>query len=153
MFRTRHWFILGAALLALLGSLVTAQPGTAAEGRPYTNPVKTQKGADPWLEYYNGNYYLVTTSFTGELTMRKSPTLAGLNTAPSVQVWSDNNSSRNWNMWAPEIHFFNGKWYLYYSAGPRGSACCDAQRTHVLESAGTDPMGPYTYKNTSPAPT
>lgn len=148
VFRTRHWFILGAALLALLGSLVTAQPGVAAEGRPYTNPVKTQKGADPWLEYYNGNYYLVTTSFTNELTMRKSPTLAGLATAPSVQVWSDNTAGRNWNIWAPEIHFLDGKWYLYYSAGERGAACCDSQRTHVLESAGSDPMGPYTYKNT-----
>ncbi|ADI09859.1 putative glycosyl hydrolase [Streptomyces bingchenggensis BCW-1] len=91
--RVRHRLTLGAAVLALLASFVTAtvqsaQPAAAADGRPYTNPVKAQKGADPWLEYYNGNYYLVTTSFTGELTMRKSPTLAGLSTAPSVQVWS-----------------------------------------------------------------
>lgn len=148
MFRIRHWFALGAVLLALLVSPVTAQPAAAAAGQPYTNPVKAQKGADPWLEYYNGNYYLVTTSFTNELTMRKSPTLAGLATAPSVQVWSDTTAGRNANFWAPEIHFLNGKWYLYYSAAPSGVACCDSQRTHVLESAGTDPMGPYTYKNT-----
>ncbi|BAC68754.1 putative hydrolase, secreted [Streptomyces avermitilis MA-4680 = NBRC 14893] len=147
VFRTRHWFVLGAALLALLASLVPAQSVAAAGGRPYTNPVKAQKGADPWLEYYNGNYYLVTTSFTNELTMRKSPTLAGLATAPSVQIWSDTTSGRNANFWAPEIHFFNGKWYLYYSGAQSGAACCDTQRTHVLESAGADPMGPYTYKN------
>src|SRR3954468_10697154 len=136
-------------VLAVLIAMVSATtPATAAEGRPYTNPIKSQKGADPWLEYYNGNYYLVTTSFTGVLTMRKSPTLAGLSTAPSVQVWLDSTSTRNWNMWAPEIHFFDGKWYLYYSAGLRNTACCDSQRTHVLESAGSDPMGPYTFKNT-----
>ncbi|MBE4740712.1 MULTISPECIES: family 43 glycosylhydrolase [Streptomyces] len=157
--RARRWstprrsLLLAVALLALFASLLsvqtvhTAQSAAAADGKPYTNPVKSQKGADPWLEYYNGNYYLVTTSFTGELTMRKSPTLAGLSTAPSVQVWSDSTSTRNWNMWAPEIHFFDGKWYLYYSAGPRASACCDDQRTYVLESAGSDPMGPYTFKN------
>ncbi|WP_327745628.1 family 43 glycosylhydrolase [Streptomyces europaeiscabiei] len=148
MFRTRHWLILWAALLALLAPLVTTQPAGAADGRPFTNPVKSQKGADPWLEYHNGNYYLITTTFTGVLTMRKSPTLAGLSTAPSVQVWSDTNSARNNNIWAPEIHFIDGKWYLYYSAAPAGVACCDSQRTHVLESAGSDPMGPYTYKNT-----
>ncbi|MEV0179724.1 family 43 glycosylhydrolase [Streptomyces sp. NPDC050625] len=147
MFRTRHWLVLGAALPAVLASLVTAQPAAAAEGRPYTNPVKAQKGADPWLEYYNGNYYLINTTFTGELTMRKSPTLAGLATAPSVQVWADSTAGRNANMWAPEFHHFNGHWYLYYVAGQAGAACCDTQRTHVLESAGSDPMGPYTYKN------
>ncbi|MET9890196.1 family 43 glycosylhydrolase [Streptomyces sp. NPDC006465] len=147
MFRIRHWFALGAALSALLASILT-QPAVAADGRPYTNPVKSQKGADPWLEYYNGSYYLVTTSFTNELTMRKSPTLAGLATAPSVRIWSDTTSGRNANFWAPEIHFIDGKWYLYYSGAQSGAACCDTQRTHVLESAGSDPMGPYTYKNT-----
>ncbi|MET9436675.1 family 43 glycosylhydrolase [Streptomyces sp. NPDC006551] len=135
-----------AALLVMLAPVAT-QPAAAAEGRPYTNPVKSQKGADPWLEYYNGHYYLVTTSFTGVLTMRKSPTLAGLSTAPSVQVWSDTTPTRDTNFWAPELHFVDGRWYLYYSAGRSGVACCDSQRTYVLESAGSDPMGPYTYKN------
>ncbi|MFF2130124.1 family 43 glycosylhydrolase [Streptomyces olivochromogenes] len=149
MFRTRSWLVLGAALLALFASLLTqpGAPAAAAAGQPYTNPVKSQKGADPWLEYYNGTYYLVTTTFTNELTMRRSPTLAGLATAPSVQIWSDTTTGRNANIWAPEIHFFDGHWYLYYSAANSGAACCDTQRTHVLQSAGTDPLGPYTYKN------
>src|SRR4051794_23696731 len=59
-------------VLAVLIAMVSATtPTAAADGQPYTNPIKTQKGADPWLQYYNGNYYLVTTSFTGVLTMRK----------------------------------------------------------------------------------
>ncbi|MFJ7048438.1 family 43 glycosylhydrolase [Streptomyces sp. NPDC101112] len=144
----RSWL---ACAVALLTALVCVQgPASAAEGRPYTNPLKSVKGADPWLEYYDGNYYLVTTTFTGVLGMRKSPTLAGLATAPSVQIWSDTTPSRNSNIWAPEIHFSDGHWYLYYSAGQSGTPCCGAngtQRTHVLESAGTDPMGPYTYKS------
>ncbi|MEU4484429.1 family 43 glycosylhydrolase [Streptomyces purpurascens] len=135
-------------VLALLLALVaaTAPQAAAADGRPYTNPLKSAKGADPWLTYHDGDYYLITTTFTGILAMRKSPTLAGLATAPSVQVWSDTTASRNTNIWAPELHFLNGRWYLYYSAGRSGVACCDSQRTHVLESAGSDPMGPYTYK-------
>src|SRR5215212_5366603 len=78
-------------VLAVLVTLVsvTTQPAVAADGRPYTNPLKSSKGADPWLEYHDGNYYLITTTFTGVLGMRKSPTLAGLATAPTVQVWSD----------------------------------------------------------------
>ncbi|WP_405729607.1 family 43 glycosylhydrolase [Streptomyces sp. NBC_00028] len=145
----KHRGALLACVLGLLLALVAVtQPAQAAEGRPYTNPLKSSKGADPWLEYYDGNYYLITTTFTGILGIRKSPTLAGLATAPNVQVWSDTTSTRNTNIWAPEMHFFDGHWYVYYSAGQSGVACCDSQRTHVLESAGTDPMGPYTYKNT-----
>ncbi|MBV7696259.1 family 43 glycosylhydrolase [Streptomyces sp. TRM70350] len=145
--RSPRWLAAIVVLLTLLLGAVTQPTASAAEGRPYTNPVESQKGADPWLEYYEGNYYLITTTGTGVLTMRKSPTLAGLSTAPNVQVWSDTTPTRNANIWAPELHFVDGKWYLYYSAAQAGVACCDSQRTHVLESAGTDPMGPYTYKN------
>ncbi|MGC9541351.1 family 43 glycosylhydrolase [Streptomyces sp. UG1] len=143
--RRRRSLIL-CVLAALLALVATTQPASAADGRPYTNPLKSFKGADPWLEYHDGNYYLITTTFTGILGIRKSPTLAGLATAPNVQVWSDTTPTRNTNFWAPEMHLIDGHWYVYYSAGQGGVACCDSQRTHVLESAGTDPMGPYTYK-------
>ncbi|MDC0767966.1 family 43 glycosylhydrolase [Streptomyces sp. HD] len=144
--RQRRGSLILCVLAALLALVATTQPASAADGRPYTNPLKSFKGADPWLQYHDGNYYLITTTFTGILGIRKSPTLAGLATAPNVQVWSDTTPTRNTNIWAPEMHLFNGHWYVYYSAGQSGVACCDSQRTHVLESAGTDPMGPYTYK-------
>jgi GH43 family beta-xylosidase len=147
--RIRSWLAAAAALLLGLVAAVlgVAPPAAAAPGQPFTNPIKSVKGADPWLQYHDGNYYLITTSFTNTLTMRKSPTLAGLAGAPSVQVWQDTTASRGANFWAPEIHFINNRWYLYYSAAQVGAACCDTQRTHVLESAGTDPLGPYTYRN------
>lgn len=156
------WIVLTIALLGLLSTGLTAggpaeaapRPVPAAQAAPatYTNPVKSQKGADPWMQYHDGNYYLMASSFTGELTMRKSPTLAGLQTAPSIQVWADTTPSRGTNMWAPEMHFVDGRWYLYYSAGNTGAPCCDSQRTHVLQSAGSDPLGPYTYKNVLTGP-
>ncbi|RSO05718.1 hydrolase [Streptomyces sp. WAC 05379] len=144
--RKRRRSLILCVLASLLAQVATTQPATAADGRPYANPLKSFKGADPWLQYHDGNYYLITTTFTGILGIRKSPTLAGLATAPNVQVWSDTTSTRNTNFWAPEMHLVDGHWYVYYSAGRSGVACCDSQRTHVLESAGTDPMGPYTYK-------
>ncbi|MFE6939332.1 family 43 glycosylhydrolase [Streptomyces chartreusis] len=144
--RKRRRSLILCVLASLLALVATTQPATAADGRPYANPLKSFKGADPWLQYHDGNYYLITTTFTGILGIRKSPTLAGLTTAPNVQVWSDTTSTRDTNFWAPEMHLVDGHWYVYYSAGRSGVACCDSQRTHVLESAGTDPMGPYTYK-------
>ncbi|MFE6195183.1 family 43 glycosylhydrolase [Streptomyces sp. NPDC057838] len=131
-------------LAALLLALSVGQPQASAAS--FANPVKSVKGADPWISYHDGNYYLVTTSWTDVITIRKSTTLAGLSTAPSVQVWKGDAASRCCNIWAPELHFLNGRWYLYYVAGQNVSDYNPTQRSHVLESAGSDPMGPYTYK-------
>ncbi|MGP4049544.1 family 43 glycosylhydrolase [Streptomyces sp. 2A115] len=132
-------------LTALLLALSLGQ--SSASAASFTNPVKSVKGADPWISYHDGNYYLVSTSWTDVITMRKSPTLAGLSTAPSVQVWKGDAASRCCNIWAPELFYSGGKWYLYFVAGQNISDYNATQRTHVLESAGSDPMGPYTYKN------
>lgn len=135
------------SLLAAMLVVVSAAAGRPARAAPFTNPLKSFKGADPYLVVFQGNYYLITTTFTNILGIRKSPTLGGLATAPNVEVWSDTTASRGNNFWAPELHFLNGRWYIYYSAAQVGAPCCDTQRTHVLESAGSDPMGPYTYRN------
>ncbi|MFF3497901.1 family 43 glycosylhydrolase [Streptomyces sp. NPDC003247] len=136
-------------LLTLLAALLLALSlgQSSASAASFANPVKAQKGADPWIAYHDGNYYLVSTSWTDVITVRKSATLAGLATAPSVQVWQGDAASRCCNIWAPELHYLNGRWYLYYVAGQNVSDYNPTQRTHVLESTGSDPLGPYTYKN------
>ncbi|WP_306316290.1 MULTISPECIES: family 43 glycosylhydrolase [unclassified Streptomyces] len=139
-------------LLTLLAALVLAFSlgQSSASAASFANPVKAQKGADPWISYHNGNYYMVTTSWTDLITMRRSPTLGGLATAPSVQVFKGDAASRCCNIWAPEIHYddASGRWYLYYVAGQNVADYNPTQRTHVAVSAGGDPMGPYTYKST-----
>ncbi|WP_102798885.1 family 43 glycosylhydrolase [Bowmanella denitrificans] len=113
----------------------------------FTNPL-FPNGADPWLEYWDGNYYLTTTTWTSELVMRKSPTLEGLADATPVNIWSDTDPKRCCNFWAFEFHRLQGpngyRWYMMYTAGQDGSL--DHQHLNVLESAGDDPMGPYEYK-------
>ncbi|HEX2907807.1 MAG TPA: family 43 glycosylhydrolase [Phototrophicaceae bacterium] len=105
-------------------------------------------GPDPWLTYYEGNYYLAATTWTSEWTMRKSPTLAGLKTAVPQRIYFETDPARCCNFWAPEFRLLDGpngpRWYFYYTAGTRDTY--DNQRSYMLESAGTDPMGPYTFK-------
>jgi GH43 family beta-xylosidase len=88
------------------------------------------------------------------VVMRKAPTLAGLTTAKPVTVYSDTTPGRNANMWAPEMMLLTGpngpRWYVMYTMGQAGSF--GAQHLQVIESAGDDPMGPYTYKG-RPIPT
>lgn len=143
--RRLSWLALVVALaLFTRTELVMAQEST------FRNPVLAFKGADPWMVYHEGNYYLIATSGTSEFFMRQSPTIAGLQSAKPVRVWLDYTPDRCCNMWAPELHLLDGpngpRWYLYYTAGPHSADFGLTQRTHVLESEGADPLGPYTYK-------
>ncbi|MCT2582305.1 RICIN domain-containing protein [Actinophytocola sp. S1-96] len=112
----------------------------------FTNPIK-RNGPDPWLQYHNGYYHLATTTWNSTITTRRSRTLAGLSTAPDQVIFNlAGRPNGCCNMWAPEFHLLNGRWYLYYVAGQNVQDYNPTQRLHVLESSGTDPMGPYTFK-------
>ncbi|MET0357455.1 MAG: family 43 glycosylhydrolase, partial [Cellvibrio sp.] len=134
-------------------SVAVVTSAAAVEQEPtFTNPI-IPNGADPWLEFYNGNYYLTTTTWTSQLVMRKSPTLAGLATATPVNIWSESEADRCCNFWAFEFHRLMSpkgyRWYVMYTSGTKDNF--DGQHLSVIESEGDDPMGPYTYKG-SPMP-
>jgi GH43 family beta-xylosidase len=151
---TRFKRIIPFVLLALIGlALILICPNCSpAEPVTFRNPLNQSHGSDPWMVYYEGKYYLAATtwspSFRPGLTMKSATTIQGLIDASPVSVYTDTDSSRCCNFWAPEFYLLDGpnglRWYFYYSGG--SSNCCDGQRMHVLESASTDPMGPYTYK-------
>ncbi|GAA3465243.1 GH43 family beta-xylosidase [Saccharothrix longispora] len=123
-----------------LVKLGSSTPGT------FANPIK-RNGPDPWLQYHNGYYHLATTTWNSTITMRRSRTLAGLATAADQVVFNlAGRPNGCCNMWAPEFHLLNGRWYLYYVAGQNVPDFNPTQRLHVLESAGSDPMGPYSFK-------
>ncbi len=147
--RSIRW-VFAAPLASVLLVLAMVPLVGAQEDPTFRNPIQSANGADPWLVYYDGYYYLTTTSGGSELFMRQSPTLGGLNDAAPIQVWQDSTAERCCNMWSPEIHLLDGPdglhWYLYYTAGPVSQNTHQTQHTHVLESEGTDPLGPYTYK-------
>ena len=123
----------------------------SSSARTFTNPIK-RNGPDPWLQHHNGYYYLATTTWNSTVTMRRSTTLAGLASAADQVIFNLSRPDGCCNMWAPEFHLLDGpngrRWYFYYTAGQNVSDYNPTQRLHVLESAGTDPMGPYTFKAT-----
>ncbi|MEU0091303.1 glycoside hydrolase family 43 protein [Kribbella sp. NPDC006257] len=135
------------ALAALLTGVVTG-PAPAAQlpdkqailSQSFRNPVNT--GADPSLFFYNGKYYVATT--TGDhIGIWSSPSLATLLVAPETVVWRDTNTTRNTQMWAPAFRHVGGRWYIYYTASDGVDA---NHRMYVLESSGDDPQGPYQFK-------
>ncbi|WP_418274979.1 family 43 glycosylhydrolase [Isoptericola jiangsuensis] len=112
-----------------------------------TNPIRTN-GADPWIQYSDGYYYMSTTTWDSTVTMRRSTTLAGLSAAPDQVVWDDaGSSSRCCSHWAPEFHRIDGTWYLTYTSG-NSQTNFDGQKIHVLRSTSSTPMGPYEFMGT-----
>ena len=91
-------------VLLATGNIVNGQSDGDGQPGVLRNPLNAYAGADPWLVYYEDNYYLASTTWTSELTMRMSPTLAGLKTAPAVQIYYETDPSRCCNMWAPEFY-------------------------------------------------
>ena len=101
-------------------------------------------GADPWVVRHAGAYYLIE-SRDNAIWVYRSTDL----TRPKqngVRVWSSPASGWNRsNVWAPELHQIDGRWYIYYAAGEAGPPFIH-QRSGVLESLGNDPQGLYADK-------
>ena len=118
----------------------------------FTNPLN-DSGPDPWMTWYDGHYYLAATTWGDAsvgLTMRNATTINGLKEAEPVQIWQDDTENRCCNFWAPEFFLLDGpngrRWYGYFTGGAAGDDYVNTQFMHVIESASTDPLGPYTYK-------
>lgn len=113
----------------------------------FRNPLK-QNGADPCLTYYNGWFYLSTTT-GGDISLRRARRLGELKDAGDKIVWKDDHPDRFRDLWAAEFHRLDGPnglhWYLYYTASDSKNGDTH-HRMYVLQSAGDDPMGPYTFQ-------
>ncbi|CAN5916960.1 hypothetical protein BH11GEM2_BH11GEM2_13740 [soil metagenome] len=111
-----------------------------APGCMFANPIVT--GADPWVIRKDSAYYYIS-SRNNRIWIATSPTLTGVMTAPSIAVWSAPDTGWNrGNLWAPELHSVDGRWYIYYAAGTPG-APFTSQRAGVLESMGSNALGAY----------
>ena len=117
-------------------------------------------GADPSVTYRNGFYYYVTVDSSNKILVRKSRSLEEL-LEGGDNGWGDgtnfttiydptNTSSANYNsalakkIWAPELEYLNGNWYIYVSGC---SASSDggtmSERMFVLECNSQDPSGSW----------
>lgn len=142
--RFAHRAFLAIALLGGLGCSKTEVPAVPVPGPPplvasttFRNPLLAS-GPDPFVAQKDGFYYYTHTLNT-ELRIWKTASMSNLAGAPSTLAWTPpSNGAASGNLWAPELHFLDGKWYLYYTAGPNGTNL-GLQRTWVLENANADP--------------
>ncbi|MFD1140993.1 family 43 glycosylhydrolase [Larkinella insperata] len=105
----------------------------------FTNPLLAD-GADPWIIYKDGYYYYTNT--TGRnLTLWRTKDFTQLQKAEKKIVWTPPASGPNSkDIWAPELHHLNGKWYLYYTATDRAKPGDASRFIFVLENESSNPL-------------
>jgi GH43 family beta-xylosidase len=127
--------------LGVSGASSTAQTQTTAE--TFTNPL-LPSGPDPWVIAYKGVYYY-TNSTGRNLTLWATPDITDLRNARKKVVWTPPpGQPYSRDLWAPELHRYDGRWYLYFAAddGPN-----EHHRIYVLENSSEDPLeGTWTLK-------
>ncbi|WEG11089.1 glycoside hydrolase family 43 protein [Pullulanibacillus sp. KACC 23026] len=104
------------------------------------NPIVEQR-ADPWVYKHTDGYYYFTASVPefDRIELRRSKTIQGLNEAKKRTVWTKRlEGPMSSHIWAPEIHFINKSWYVYFAAA-RVEAEFD-HRMYVLENHSSNPL-------------
>jgi len=124
---------------------IYGQQPQANDHRPatFTNPL-LPTGPDPWVEYKDGFYYYMNTVGTN-LALWRARSIADLGSAEKKVVWAPPATGPYCrDIWAPEIHFLSGKWYIYFAADGLNN---QSHRIWVVENSSSDPFqGEWTLK-------
>jgi GH43 family beta-xylosidase len=135
----RRAAVVTLAAVALITGLPVAQAG-ASPAVQYTNPIATRR-ADPHIVKHTDGYYYFTATVPeyDRIVLRRATTIQGLATAPESIIWRRHSSGEmGAHIWAPEIHFINGKWYIYFAAGRTDDVW--RIRMYVLENSSANPL-------------
>lgn len=114
----------------------------------YNNPFIVNR-ADPYIVKGNDGYYYFTASYPmfgandtagyDRIVLRRSKTLEGLAEAEEITIWDEENSDQcHCFIWAPEMHYIGGKWYVYYAASGSAQNVWDIN-CNVIMCEGDDP--------------
>jgi GH43 family beta-xylosidase len=97
--------------------------------------------ADPHVLLHADGYYYFTASVPeyDRIELRRTRSLTALASAEPKVVWTKHDKGdMSHFIWAPEIHFVEGKWYIYFSASRKHSIW--RLRMYALENSSPNPL-------------
>lgn len=108
----------------------------------FTNPI-VDEGADPWVIRWQ-NHYLYCYSKNEKIRVSRSDRLEEIGDGAGTVVWKPEvGQSYSHDLWAPELHYLDDKWYIYVAADDGQNA---NHRMYVLESTTQNPQDPFILK-------
>ncbi len=105
------------------------------------NEVWIAQRADPYVyKHEDGSYYFTASlpEYNG-IALRKAESLEALCDAKEVMIWKKHDQGpMSYHVWAPELHYINQKWYIYFASGEVENIW--NIRPYVLECIGQNPV-------------
>ncbi|MCI8360346.1 MAG: family 43 glycosylhydrolase [Clostridiales bacterium] len=125
-------------LVCLLFAVFTGCGGGSAAKLTFTNPI-ADTGNDPWVTLHEGKYYYCYAS--GGVQVAAFDNLPAIGQAAGSLVWKPPaGTAYSKELWAPELHYLDGAWYIYVAADDGDNA---NHRMYVLKGASQDPTQPF----------
>jgi GH43 family beta-xylosidase len=123
-------------------SVLTAWLATPAVASPAVSYVNTliQQRADPHISKHTDGWYYFTATVPeyDRIILRRAQTIQALQSASETTIWRRKSSGvGSGQVWAPELHFIDGKWYIYVALGVANQWRI---RAFVLEGTGANPL-------------
>ncbi len=99
-----------------------------------------EQRADPYVCKREGWYYFTASvPEYDRIILRRASSLRDLQTAKEHVIWTKHKDGiMSEHIWAPELHYIDGKWYIYFAAGEKENVW--DIRPYVLECSGQDPI-------------
>jgi GH43 family beta-xylosidase len=114
----------------------SAPPGPPVTDTSFTNPL-LPSGPDPWVIRQDSNYYYMNT-LGDHLAIYPTSKMSSLPLARSTTIWTPPTTGPySKDIWAPELHYFGGKWFMYFAADDGTN---DNHRIYALENDAADPL-------------
>lgn len=128
--------------LILLSCTLTCACITRAQvsNDDFPNPLIRQR-ADPWIYLHTDGYYYFTATVPeyDRLELRRARTIQALADAEAKVIWRKHPSGvMGAHIWAPELHYVDGNWYIYFAAGNTEDIW--AIRMYALENTASNPV-------------
>lgn len=112
-------------------------------GGTFKNPLAEMDTPDPSVVYVDGYYYMTFTHNGTDIMVMKSQTLDFHQAERKVVWYPPVGTMYSANLWAPEIQYLQGRWYVYFAADDGNN---ENHRMYAIEADTEDPLGSYTFK-------
>jgi GH43 family beta-xylosidase len=114
--------------------------GKGDKSKYFSNPILEQ-GADPYVYHHSDGLYYCMVTRGNRLTLWKAKTFTDLSSAETKDVWFPPETGPNSsNIWAPEIQFIKGAWYIYYTACDKKNQGDQTRYVFVLRNNSENPL-------------
>ncbi|NOR75735.1 MAG: family 43 glycosylhydrolase [Draconibacterium sp.] len=106
----------------------------------FNNPI-LDDGPDPYVYLHEDGFYYCMVTKGDRLKLWKTSSFTDLDESQAKEIWFPPETGGNsCCIWAPEIHFIDNTWYIYYSATDKDNPVDLSRHVFVLRNNSDNPF-------------